>query len=336
MAFLSDRGLTWTLRAVIIVLVVGGAAFILYYRSDQHVESGPSVLERRIKAAEQAVVKTPDNIPARLALARAYKEAKRPDDALDQYDQVLKVDPENRAALLGRGNVQLERDDLDAAEKAFQKITGTAGKGEFASADPQLEEAHYYLGVIADRRGETKRAVNELEAAVRIEPGDSDAWYLLGTVHLKSGNADLATKALQEALKFVPTGWCEPYTALAQAYTTLGNAPQAEYASAMLDFCQDRSSDAQRRLTALVDGPVGVKAMLGLGMIADDSGDSTKAVEWYRKVLARDPKNFYATTALARIQSGTTGAPSHPAIPTKPPVTRQAIAQRPAGLGVLS
>ena len=335
MAFLSDRGLTWMLRAAIIILVVGGAAFFLYYRSDQKVVGGPSAVERRIQAAEKAVVKTPDNIPARIALARAYEEAKRPNDALSQYDQVLKVDQKNRAALLGRGGIMLARDDLAAAETAYRRITGTAGKGEFAAADPQLAEAHYYLGVIADRRGDAKRAVTELEAAVRIEPGDSDAWYLLGTAHLKAGNPELASKALREALRFVPTGWCEPYAALGQAYTSLNKAPEAEYAAAMLDFCQKRPANAQHRLTPLVDGPVAVDAMLGLGMIAEDGGDTKNAIEWYRKVLARDPKNFYATTSLARIEAGTTGAPSHPPIPSSPPAARQAMTQRPAGLEVL-
>lgn len=331
MAFLPDRGLTWALRGAVAVLLVGAVAFVAFYRSDQHVAEGPSVGERQVEAAEQAVVKAPNSIPARLTLAKAYKETDRPDDALRQYDQVLKVDGSNRAALIGRGSILLARNDLTGATSAYQRITKTAARGEFANADPQLEEAHYYLGVIADKQGKPKQAIAEIEAAVRIDPGDADAWYLLGTVHLKAGDPDRAVKALREALKFVPTGWCEPYTALGQAYGKLQRAPEAEYAGAMFDFCQKRPADAERRLKPLVTGPVAVDAMLGLGMIAESGTRPDEAVAWYRKVLAVDAKNFYATIALARIQAGTTAAPGHPSVPGHPAVpTHPAVTDGPA------
>ena len=304
---ISDRTLSRLLVIGVSTLGVGILLFGVIYFLGQHVNPGPSLVQRQVQSAEQAVRKAPRNISIRLQLAQVYQSANRLGNALTQYDEILKIDAGNRVALLGRGDVLVAKGDLTQAAISFQKIVGTSGGGEFATNDPQLERAYYSLGSIALKQGRAQDAVTQLEAAVKIEPTDADAWYLLGTAHLKSGTPERAVEALQRALEFVPTGWCEPYTRLSQVYTALHRTPEAEYAGAMVDFCKNRPTEAKRRLQTLTSGPIALDAMLGLGMIAERASDRQGAIRWYQKVLVADPKNFNARTGLTRLGAGETG-----------------------------
>ena len=308
-ASVSDQRLSRLLRLGVLVLAVGVLAFAGVYYQDQHVNAGPSLLSRQTDSAEQAVRKAPTNIGVRLQLAAAYRQGKRYDDALTQYDEILKADGTNRAAILGRGGALMATGDLTAAATAYRKITGAAATGEFAGADPQLEEAHYYLGSIAVTQGKSKVAVTELQAAVKIDGSDSDALYLLGVARLRDGAPQLAVDSLKQALLFVPTGWCEPYSQLAQAYAKLGRLPQATYARAMTDFCHQKTAAATRQLKTLTAGPVAVDAMLGLALIAESESSNAEAASWLKKVLTVDATNVTAKSALSQLGVGPTPGP---------------------------
>jgi tetratricopeptide (TPR) repeat protein len=297
------------MRLGVLVLVVGVLAFAGIYYQDQHVDAGPSMVDRQIAGAEAAVKKEPNNVGIRLQLAAAYQADKRYDDELKQYDEILKADGTNRTALLGRGGALMAKGDLTAAAAAYHKITGEARKGEFAGADPQLQEARYYLGSIALTQGKTKEAITELQAALKIQRSDSDALYLLGLARLKNGEPQLAVDSIKQALLFVPTGWCEPYSQLGVAYVKLGNAPQATYAGAMADFCLKKPAEAKLRLKTLTTGPVAVDALLGLGLIEETASNNAEAVAWYKKVLTVDRTNITAISALSRLGVAPTPGP---------------------------
>jgi len=296
----SDKG-TPFLRLGVLVLVVGVLAFAGIYYQDQHVNAGPSMIDRQTTSAEQAVKKAPNNIGVRLELASAYRLDKRYDDELKQYAEILKADKGNRFALLGRGYALMAKGDLTAAATAYHKMADATKKGEFSGADPQLEEARYYLGSIALKQGNTKEAITQLAAALKIQRSDSDALYLMGVALLKEGKAQPAIDSLKQALLFVPTGWCEPQTQLALAYATLGQVPQSTYSGAMADFCHKKPAEAKTRLKTLVAGPVKVEALLGLALIAQTESSNPEAVSWYQKVLTVDPNNATAISALSRL-----------------------------------
>ena len=312
----SDRTLNRMIIAAILVLAIGIPLVAVIYFMDRYVDPGPTLVERQLTTLEEAVRKTPNSVGLRLQLAEAYLAANRSDDALKQYDEVLKVDGSHRAALLGRGDVLLAKGDLAGAATSFQQIVDGAQGGEFAAADPQLAQAYYSLGSIALLQDRAKDAITALERAVRIEPTDADAWYLLGTASVKTGALARGVEALRKAILFVPTGWCEPYAQLSAAYGALGRTADAEYAGAMVAFCEKRPAEAKQRLAALVTGPASVEAMLGLGMIAEAETDSDAAASWYKKVLAVDATNFSARTGLNRL--GVTPPPAdapHPSAP---------------------
>lgn len=307
----------WFLRLGVLILVIGVASFGVIYYQDQHVDPGPSLVGRQIEGAEAAVKKAPLNITIRLQLADAYLADKRPDDALKQYDEILKADKGNRPALLGRAGALMAKGDLESAAVSYRKITKASKGGEFAGADPQLQEAHYYLGSMALKQNKAKEAIKELGSALKIQRTDSDALYLMGVARLKDGAPKLAVDSLKQALLFVPTGWCEPYSQLAVAYKQLGKVPETTYATGMADFCLKRPDDAKRQLKTLTTGPAAVDALLGLATIAEAESSKAEAVTWYKKVLTVDRANIAAASGLSRLgvapgskTSSTTQGPS--------------------------
>jgi len=289
---------------VVVVVVVGFQ--VVNYALDR-LNKPPSLVERQIDAAEKAVRAQPNETGLRLRLAEIYRAADRPDSALDQYDEVLKLEETQSTALLGRGEVLAEKGDNSEAVVSFKKIIGTAGEEEFAGVDPQLEAAYYGLGSVLLEDGQSKKALKALQRAVKVEAGDADAWNLLGTAAVGAGSPALAVKAFRQAVLFVPSGWCEPYEGLSKAYRKLHRKPFAQYATAMVDLCEKRPADATRRLRPLASGPVAVDAMLGLGMAAEAESNRSAAARWYRKVLAVDSENFNARSNLSRLSSPGSG-----------------------------
>lgn len=304
----SDKTFSWVMRLGVMVLVLGVGTFGFMYYQDQHVNAGPSLVGRQIEGAESAVKKAPNDLQVRLQLAAAYLQDKRPDDALAQYDVVLKADKGNRSALLGRGGVLIAKGDLKAAAAAYHMITAAARTGEFAGADPQLQEARYYLGSIAIKQGKAKEAITELQGALKIDRTDSDSWYLLGVAQIKDGTPKLAVDSLKQALLFVPDGWCDPHTQLAVAYGKLGLAPQKTYATAMANFCLKKPAEAKAQFKTLTTGPMKVDALMGLGQIAEAESNTAEAITWYQKALTADSKNAGAKSALSRLDVGATSS----------------------------
>ena len=71
-------------------------------------------------------------------------------------------------------------------------------------------------------------AIAHLKRSLSINPADSDAHYQLGSALLKAGKPKDAVPEFRTAVLFVPTDWCEPYDAMAAAYTALKDEGRAE------------------------------------------------------------------------------------------------------------
>ena len=295
------RALSIGLKVGVFVLILALAGLATMFVLNQQVPSAPPLVDQRIAKAEDAVRAAPNNVPARLELGALYQQVGRLDDALAQYAEVLKVDPNNTDARMGHGYVLLTKGDLLGASADYTAVVNANWNGEFAGADTRLEAAYYYLGLIAVKQAQPDVALANLQRALLINPTDSDALYQVGlALELQGKHAD-AIAAWEKALTFVPVGWCEPYVQMVDSYTALGEPEEATYARAMNLYCHGAHDDAKSRLTDLTHGAAAIHAMLGLGLIAQMEHDNATATEWYRKVLAKDPKNAAALTNLATL-----------------------------------
>ena len=315
----SDRTLNRLIVGAVIVLLIGIPAIGVIYFLDRNVDPGPSMIQRTVDGAEAAVRNEPNKLSARLQLAGAYLAAERYADSVAQYTEVIAAEPANRNALLGRGKALLGSGDLAGAKRDFQTMVDDAVTGEMANADPQLQESYYLLGSIALKESRPADGEDLLLMALRIDRADADAMNLLGTAYLANGKPKDAVDVLRRAVAFVPTGWCEPYAQLTQAYTAVGDADGTAYAAGMVAFCEGRPDEATAKLQPLTNGAVAVDAMLGLALIAASQGDPATASTFYTKVLEKDPENFSALTGLKGLATSDHGATPGPSAPAASP-----------------
>jgi tetratricopeptide (TPR) repeat protein len=122
--------------------------------------------------------------------------AKSPADeasANKEFEEELKIDPENAAAefMLGEGARQAGR--WDEAITRFSKA---------AKLDEGFLEAYLALGMSFNSAGKFPEAVAPLETYVKLQPGDPAGHYQLATAYARSGrkqDADREMKLQQEA-----------------------------------------------------------------------------------------------------------------------------------------
>jgi tetratricopeptide (TPR) repeat protein len=307
---LLDRLLIWT--AALLVLAI--AAFAAYYYLDRRLQNdgaATGTAQHDVAAYEQAVRDDPQDPVARFSLAQAYFAAERYDEAVEQYQAALSVDETNLAGLLGLGRAQLAAGDAAAATASFEKIITVTADAEIAG--DYEEAAHYYSGSIALDQQRPADAIAHLKEAVAIEPGDADAWHILGAAYLANGDLDEAITALSRAVVFVPN-FTEAYDKLAAAYEAKGMAGESRYARGMAANSRGQHDEALRELQAAIEAsPTFAAAYAGLGLTYEARSERDLAIDAYQRALQLDPADFTAQNGLARLGGSATPNAAEPA-----------------------
>src|SRR5487761_1993004 len=238
---MDDRQLSRWIKRVLLLLVVGTIAFAAFYAFDRWRPATTPIVDQRLAALEQAVRDTPDDVASRGQLADTYVAKGRFADALVQYDAIIATGKADEPAKYGRASAYMGLGQLDNAAKDYQAVVDIAKNVDTASTDRILEGSYYGLGYVA------------------------------------TGQMDKAETALRSAVEFVPIGWSEPYTALAQGFTKAGKAAMAEWAGAMADLADGKPDLAEPRLLAIVNTDAGLDAAIGLGLLYETKGDTASA-----------------------------------------------------------
>jgi tetratricopeptide (TPR) repeat protein len=307
----DDRTLSRAIKIMALVLLIGVPTIAALYWMDRHVDAVPTLADRNVSAAEEAVRAKPDDVAARNHLAAAYVSAKRYEDGIAQFGQVLERDAANRAALLGRGLAYISTKQYEKAGADFQRLVDGAKAGEFAATDPQLQQAYYELGVVALAQDRPADAIAPLEQALKIDGADADSLYEYGMALIGTGDPTKGVTALKRAVMFVPTGWCDPYAGLVTGYTALADQAGITYATGMVAFCGGRLDEASAKLSTLTTGPRKLEALLGLALVAATRGDAKAATGYYQQVLAVEPSNPSALIGMSQLG----GIDAHASLP---------------------
>lgn len=303
---LPEKTLDRLIRRIGLVLVVGAVLFTAFYLFDRWRPATPPIVDQQITQLEAAVRAEPADLSVRGQLADAYFLAERYDEAIREYTAILAANPavnQKELAHFGRARAYEGTNDLALAKTDYQAVVDIAKDGEMAHIDPMLNAAFYGLGTIALAEEKPADAVQYLAAAVAIKRSDADALHLLGVAYVANGEPAKAIDVLRQAVAFVPLGWPEPYDALADAYAAVGQPELAAWSDAMAALSREDVATARAKLEALVDGPIAVDAMLGMGLVAEAESDIESAAGWYHKVLAADPDNASARLGLTRVET---------------------------------
>ncbi len=135
--------------------------------------------EEAVEVLQIALAALPDRALAHRALAVALNRLGRRDAAMTTIRATLAHNPTDPEALLVLGNVQLESDALDDAERTFLAAATLAS---------DRAETHVNLCALYHRTGRTRDAIEEGTQAVALAPEDISAHINLGMAHLLAGD----------------------------------------------------------------------------------------------------------------------------------------------------
>ncbi len=146
-------------------------------------------------------------------------------DRLKEYDrsepefqEALKLDPANAAALAALGRLRLRVNDDTPAIAYFEKALKIA---------PQDAESQYQLGVLLDRNGRSAKGRTRLKRAMVLRADYPDPMYWLAKIDFRDGNARAALPMAEAAVKYAPEQEAI-HLLLARIYQALGSDAKAK------------------------------------------------------------------------------------------------------------
>lgn len=137
---------------------------------------GLGEVSNAVNALRSAVRLTPDEFTPRLNYGFALMNQKEFDKAEAELRRALQKNETAAVAHLYLGVVHVQQQRLGEAEKEFQRAVSLPG-------GDSLAQAHRYLGGIYWHKGDYKRAIEELEKYLKLEPKAPDAEKIRQTVN---------------------------------------------------------------------------------------------------------------------------------------------------------
>jgi tetratricopeptide (TPR) repeat protein len=170
--------------------------------------------------SEALVTLLPDDPKAHFLLGNLYNQANRFDQAIEQYQTVLKLDPDSSSAHTNTGVVYYKMGDLETAIREYQAAL---------QIEPDDAETHYLLGAAYIQTEQLEQGKTEFEAALALDDQLAPSYIGLGNVYLLQGDLERAREMSEQAVVLSPNS-PEAYFLQGQVYIQLGNITQARAA----------------------------------------------------------------------------------------------------------
>lgn len=209
-------------------------------------------------------------------LRDAQKEIrlKRFDTAVPMLERVARDEPDNAVALLFLASGYLGMERYDSAIAMYRR---------YLDLIPTSAYAHHWIAIAAVRNGDPKTALAEEEAALSIDSRFVDSYVMKAGLLANAGRYDEAVGSLQSAIAIDPDN------------TALRNDLGAVY----MEWRKLAEAEAIYKEIVSRDAEY-APAYTSLGIISAARGDSTRAIEYFRKALAIAPAQSEARINLVR------------------------------------
>lgn len=291
-------------------------ALTLYRRAAALAGSGQT--DRALDDYSAAIKANPKASLAFLGRGVLLAERKRAyDRAIEDFDKVLVLEPDNVEALISRGDAFSQMGDTGRAMADLNRAVALA---------PQSPIPLLARGQAESRRGNNAGAARDYEAALKIDPRNADAMVDLAAIQSIEGKATEAVKLLDQAiaidnsnpLAFYNRGYA--WFALKgydKAIADYGKAIELEprLGLAYNNRALSRAVAGTDLVAALNDSDEALK-LLPLNLEVRDTrgfiflklGDPQLALKEYDAALTLDPNRALSLygRGLARIQTGDT------------------------------
>jgi tetratricopeptide (TPR) repeat protein len=174
-------------------------------------------IEDAISQYEQALRINPNSATAKFGLGIALVETGKPEDAVRQYEAALRLNPELDGAHNNLGIALLQIGRVPEAIDQFQQAVRIY---------PAFAEAHNNLGLALAQAGQRQDAIRQYEQAIQIQPDFSEAHYNLGNAYLQLGDPGNAVPEYEQAIRIRPD-YAEAHNNLGLALGQLGAMQRA-------------------------------------------------------------------------------------------------------------
>jgi arylsulfatase A-like enzyme/Tfp pilus assembly protein PilF len=184
------------------------------------------------EALERSLKLNPNFDQAMTALARAFHQQDRDEEALQWVDKAIQGNPKNLRAWYQKGWISIKADP-DGATVAFERAL---------EIQPGFAMAHRDLGIILLQKERYKEAATHLEQAADLGLAHPRLYNFLGIAYSRTGRYEEAVKVYTKALDKEPN-FAEAHLNLSYVYQKL-NRPQSarlQYETAcrlQADLCQ--------------------------------------------------------------------------------------------------
>jgi protein O-mannosyl-transferase len=274
-----------------------------------------SVWKNSITLWSSVIEKAPGLVPtAYHNRGLAFKDRGLPERAIEDFNEVIKLDPKSPNNYNSRG---LAYRELGQFNRALEDFTTAITR------DPQFADAYTNRGWTFKQMGQRERAMQDYDRAIELNPARHIVYNNRGMAFQELGRFDLAIEDFTTALDLDPF-YAEAYTNRGLAFEQSGRRDQAfeDYTSAikadpsfanaynnrgLLLEKAGRLEQALEDLTRAIRlNPSGVEAYSNRGLVYEDLGKFDLAVEDYSRAIDLQPDDYlaYSNRGIALAKRG--------------------------------
>jgi lipopolysaccharide biosynthesis regulator YciM len=208
-----------------------------------------------------------------LCLGLDYRRGGFVDRAVAAFTEVLKLDPDNEAALVNLEKLQEDQHQWQDAYITRKRLAQVAGPPEQPRSQSILAFLETELGLQAVKQGDLEGATRRFEAAIDLDGSVTPAYLHLGDVRMRQGDLAGAVAIWERAIDVSPDRAYLALAPLEQAYARLG------LESRFVDLC--------RRLIRA--GPREWRARAALARHVSAHGQTALALDLLFEALEHNP-----------------------------------------------
>lgn len=295
-----------------------GGAFLAAVMFEENPEDEEAVSEALV-LCRTALERNSSIEIAHLTLARIFHIRGEDRLAKPEYQEVLKINPGNTAALYAIGQILFENGEYRDAIEYFQKAL---------EANPELVNAYIYLARIEYLLKNMEKSEEYLKTVISLNPGKISAYTLLGEIYKNNTEYDKAVDVFSEAAS-IQKSW-EYYYNIAVCYEKQGLDSDAveNYITAVslnpanssgdieaVQLIYEQIANLYRKNSnyqdaiqilqkGLEDYPDSIQLNYLSGIVYLESGRMRTAKEYLETTLRLDSAYYDAVAALAGIYLG--------------------------------
>ncbi len=271
---------------------------------------------------QRAIALSPNDVNILYNLASLYEAQNDSQGAISVYDKILLKEPTNKDVLFYKAQTQEKIKDYNGAIATYKKIAALGGVN-----DNETKDAKAAIARITGSSFSPGELLSYLEVEAQNNPTDFNAQYDFAYQAHKAGQHEKAIQYYKNALNLNPK-YTDGYLNLANLYSNkndfknakgtldwglnmLPNNPKLVEAKGNLE--KEQAGDIYKTATQYWDAknykmaletyqkiPIQTPEVLSaIAACYSELNDHTNAIEYYKKVLAKNPKDIDATEGIA-------------------------------------